>query len=103
LRGSEAIGYWHAALTQNFPSRRYTFNICKEETMDEAKTTEISAGLTSAEAERLLQEFGRNELEEKKKPKVFLNEHSYIVTLFIVQLHFHILHMSILPIKLTYR
>ena len=41
-----------------------------EEGEEKVKLFTPSKGLTSAEAARLLQEWGRNELEEKKKSKV---------------------------------
>lgn len=47
-----------------------------EEEGVEQKTFTPSKGLTTAEAERLLQQYGRNELEEKHKPKwlIFLEQ-----------------------------
>lgn len=42
------------------------------ETSEKKKGPEISVGLTTIEAEYLLQQWGRNELEEKKKSHVSL-------------------------------
>ena len=43
------------------------------ETSEKKKGPEISVGLTTIEAEYLLQQWGRNELEEKKKSHVSKN------------------------------
>lgn len=38
-----------------------------------------SVGITSAQAEVLLKQYGRNELEDKQKPKVIINELIYLL------------------------
>jgi hypothetical protein len=49
----------------------------------EKQSVQISTGLTSAEAEVLLVQYGRNELEDKKVPKV--NELQNFISLYFIR------------------